>query len=879
MLADPLGNRIPDFSHVGYQGGSHEPPEVPVRVTVAPGPGDDTARIQAAIDQVQSLPLGADGFRGAVYLEPGEFQISNQIAIRASGVVLRGAGQGTNGTILRATGPGQRTLILVAGSGSPQTVADSTRLLTDPYVPLGTRALELEHTLGLSIGDRVLIRRIATDTWIRDLGMDLLCCPPDVNPWTPAGYHIEVDRRIVAIQGRSVILDAPIPCAIEQRYAGGTLRRYSWPGRIQQVGIEDLEGISDFTGPEDEDHAWTFIHLQAVEHAWVRRVTARHFGFAAVSLGRGARNATVSHCTSLDPVSQVTGGRRYAFVLDDCELCLVRDCFTRNDRHQFVTQSLTAGPNAFVDGRSENALSDAGPHHRWATAALWDNIQVEGHDLNVQNRGNLGSGHGWAGANCVVWNCRARNFVVQNPPGARNWLIGSLGNLRDGTVYVGPHDPGTYDHHGSNVFPRSLYYAQLQNRLAAPNAQVREYWLGQRDDFGGPNRAAETVDLDPAWRAAVHERAGTEPRNTFNTVGLSPWVAFTFRFALDPNQVVHAAALQLCLKPAVSNDSPPGLYLDQLDRQVPAACLVAGPVETNGARVWLVDLDGLLDTLGDGQLNVALHGDCAVDWALLELHLAGAAPAVTLRILPDQDAYVRDGSFAAFHFGHEPLLAVKQDRSPGYNRLAYLRWRLPGPPFALIPHLQHAAIQLTPLTVGSPIEHGLALVAAETWPEAALNWQTRPAASSRIATWSPRPGQPVRLGLTPWDQAAWAQSKPLALQIAALQDVGPTGYADYAASEYPEPLLRPQLLLTVPLERVPRPAFQQIQLQTDRLRLRGQAHIPRALYRVRYSPDLGTPLPLWPPILTNAFPEGPFFEIDIPLDPARPGGFYLIELL
>jgi len=879
MLADPLGNRIPDFSVVGYRGGAQEPPEAPVRVTVVPGPGDDTARRQSAIDHVQRRPLCADGSLGAVYLAAGEFQISNQITITASGVVLRGAGQGTNDTVLRATGPGQRTLIVVTGSGSPQTIPESTRLLTDTYVPVGARSLELEHTRGLSVGDRVLIRRIATDTWIHDLGMDLLCCPPDVNPWTPAGYHMDLDRGIVAIEGRSVVLDAPLPCAIEQRYAGGTLRLYSWPGRIQHVGIEDLEGISDFAGPEDEDHAWTFIHLQAVEHAWVRRVTARHFGFAAVSLGRGARHVTVSHCTSLDPVSQVTGGRRYAFVMDDCELCLVRDCVTRSDRHQFVTQSLTAGPNVFVDGRSENALSDAGPHHRWATGALWDNVQVEGHDLNVQNRGNLGSGHGWAGANCVVWNCRARNFVVQNPPGARNWLIGSVGNLRTGTVYVGPHDPGTYDRHGSNVFPQSLYYAQLQNRLSAPNVQVREYWLGQRDAFGGPDNAIEIVEVDPAWRTSVRARAGAEPRNTFNTVGLSQWLAFTFHFALDRGRVVHAAALQLCLKPATSNRPPPQLYLDQLERAVPGPSLIPGPVETNGARVYLVDLDGALDTLRDGQLNLALQGDWGVDWALLELHLSAAAGAVTLRILPEQDAHVRDGTFATFHFGAEPLLAVQLDRTPGYPRLAYLRRRLPELQAPPAPRPPHAALQLTPLTVGTAVEHALAPVPEETWPAAGLTWQTRPTAASRIATWLPQPRQTVLLGLTPWVQGAWSRSRSLAFQIAALQDAGPTGYADYAASEYPEPLLRPQLLLTVPPELVPRPAFQQILLQSDRLRLRGEGHIPRALYRVRYSPELHTSFSQWTPILTNAFPQAAAFELDVPMDPGRAGGFYLIELL
>src|SRR5258707_4809109 len=54
---DARGNRIPDFSHAGYQGGGVAIPDAPVRVVVAPAKGeqDNTARIQAAIDYVAWL--------------------------------------------------------------------------------------------------------------------------------------------------------------------------------------------------------------------------------------------------------------------------------------------------------------------------------------------------------------------------------------------------------------------------------------------------------------------------------------------------------------------------------------------------------------------------------------------------------------------------------------------------------------------------------------------------------------------------------------------------------------------------------------------------------------------------------------------------------
>src|ERR1051326_5393317 len=63
---DERGNRIPDFSYAGYRGGGVALPDVSARVIVSPVAGDNGPRIQAAIDYVSGLPLGEDGFRGAV---------------------------------------------------------------------------------------------------------------------------------------------------------------------------------------------------------------------------------------------------------------------------------------------------------------------------------------------------------------------------------------------------------------------------------------------------------------------------------------------------------------------------------------------------------------------------------------------------------------------------------------------------------------------------------------------------------------------------------------------------------------------------------------------------------------------------------------------
>src|ERR1700722_8921890 len=86
----PAGDHIMDFSTAGYMGGGVALPTVPVKKTVSPSGGtNDTALIQAALDEVAAMPLEG-GFRGAVLLAPGTFPCSSPIFITASGVVLRG---------------------------------------------------------------------------------------------------------------------------------------------------------------------------------------------------------------------------------------------------------------------------------------------------------------------------------------------------------------------------------------------------------------------------------------------------------------------------------------------------------------------------------------------------------------------------------------------------------------------------------------------------------------------------------------------------------------------------------------------------------------------------------------------------------------------
>jgi hypothetical protein len=115
----------------------------------------------------------------------------------------------------------------------------------------------------------------------------------------------------------------------------------------------------------------------------------------------------------------------------------------------------------FLDCTAEQAHADAGPHHPWAVGILYDNLRTDG-ALNVRNRGNSGTGHGWAGANQVFWNCAAREIICQRPPNADNWAIGCRAQQHSGD--------GAWESLGQPVQLASLYREQLAKRLSQPEA-------------------------------------------------------------------------------------------------------------------------------------------------------------------------------------------------------------------------------------------------------------------------------------------------------------------------------------------------------------------------------------------------------------------------
>ncbi|RZM26487.1 MAG: hypothetical protein EOO88_16815 [Pedobacter sp.] len=458
-VPDEKGNTIPDFSHVGYYHGYKEIPKVKVVKTLNNIDDDATSMIQKAIDEVSVLKPDKHGFRGAILLKKGKYAIGTSLSIKTDGIVLRGEGDATR---LIASGKGQRSLIEVKGNGRPTEITGTRVEITDNYVPVGAKSFTVSSAKDFKPGDAIILYRPGTSAWIHDLQMDQITANEQTRQWKPEEYHLRYERKITGIQGNKVFIDNPVVMPMENKYGGGAIYQYRYTGRIREVGIEDMRFESEYASATDEDHGWIAIGFNHIENGWVRNVSAYHFGYACVSLAQGAKNITVTDAKCFDAKSQITGSRRYSFN-NDGQQNLFMNLETTEGRHDYVTGAQVCGPNVFYNCKSSNTHADIGPHHRWSTGTLYDNITTDG-EINVQDRGNWGTGHGWAGVTQVLWNCKAKGAAVHNPwTSGKNYVIGLQGQQLQGRL-KGRTNGEWEGQNKAGLQPGSLFLAQ---RIAA----------------------------------------------------------------------------------------------------------------------------------------------------------------------------------------------------------------------------------------------------------------------------------------------------------------------------------------------------------------------------------------------------------------------------
>ncbi len=221
---DSLDNRVPDFSYCGYMASESAIPDIPVKIVVPIVPGDATLRIQAALDYVAGLTPDANGYRGTVLLKKGRYEVSGQLRINTSGVILRGSGMNENGTVLIGTGTGRLALIKIIGKNDK--VIDSIGLkITDSYVPVNATRFHVEGTIRFDKKSRnkIIVHRPSTREWITALGMDIFGGGISSLGWKAGDRDLFFDRTIIKTEGNEIIIDAPLTTALDANFGGAVI--------------------------------------------------------------------------------------------------------------------------------------------------------------------------------------------------------------------------------------------------------------------------------------------------------------------------------------------------------------------------------------------------------------------------------------------------------------------------------------------------------------------------------------------------------------------------------------------------------------------------------------------------------------------------------
>ncbi|MDC1540681.1 hypothetical protein N8480_08455, partial [Flavobacteriaceae bacterium] len=473
-VSDTDGNHIPDYSYVGYKNGEEALPNVAVVKQISAVVGDNTAHIQAAIDEVEALPLDANGHRGALLLLPGEYAVSGELIINRSGVVLRGSGDGEDGmsnTIIRGVGnvPDERTLIRIGTnnkSGFGGQVAGTRQDIISPYIPTGSRTIEVADASVYNVGDNIIIKHPSTAAWLAavdngGVGTDA--------PWEPNTINLVFNRHITSIEGNKIQVATPIYDILDRSLSQSYVYTYNGNSQLKECGIENLRVFVESSGVTGRDHVKVGINMIGVDNSWVKGVTILRVSDQGVKFDEATR-CSVIDTNVLDMHGPISGGWRYNFeVTDHCNNILFENCVASNGRHTFVANGASdVNGIVFTNCSSSGDYTRSESHRRWGQGILWDNITWTNTNatgiLGLHNRGSYGTGHGWTVTNGVAWNINApsNQIAIQKPPIGQNYAIGCNATVNGDGPFS--HPVGYIEGTGENLSIQSLYTAQFEDR-------------------------------------------------------------------------------------------------------------------------------------------------------------------------------------------------------------------------------------------------------------------------------------------------------------------------------------------------------------------------------------------------------------------------------
>lgn len=499
-------NVLLDFSYAGCMHGETAPPDVySLGYTVfnvcdyGAVPDDGKSDRQAFLAAVEAAKAKSGAI---IYFPEGEFELhaesddeknySEGIIITRGNLVLKGAGR-------------DKTTILMTAPNIPATpeimyssdvlinikhnsgLADLTTVTAN--AAKGSFSVEVASTAGLKTGDWVCLSLVNNDA---ELVLQELGSQERFDNVNKSGYQIVTEgitiydyHQIASVSGSRVTFAEPLMHAVESKW-GWKIQKYN---HYENVGVEDItfkgNAKADFKhhGSWEDDGAFKPINLMRMTNSWMRRVR-----FTDVS-----ECSSIVNCANVSVYDvEITGNRGHSAIR------------SQGSSRVFIgkVSDKTSGPSV---ANALNIIEGAGQYHAVGVSkpsmgtVLWRNSW--GKDSNFEShatqpratlfdccRGAFLSSRQGGDSNqmpnhlddLTIWNF---NETVPEPGNYISWwnysslywkflpptIVGYAGQVK-----FDPESVKLDENHGSNVYPESLYEAQLQNRLGYVPAWLLE---------------------------------------------------------------------------------------------------------------------------------------------------------------------------------------------------------------------------------------------------------------------------------------------------------------------------------------------------------------------------------------------------------------------
>jgi len=491
---DDAGRTLHDFSYAGYRNGQVPLPsgdelsvfDVSDFGADATGDTDATAAIQATIDAAEA----AGG--GVVWVPAGQYRCDGLLEVRASGVILRGAGPDQSRLFFtRHDGMTDQSHLHVAGT---LTIRAELPLVADAAAH-GVE-VSVADASELALGDDVTLGWIVSDAFVAAHGMTGVWEAFN-GTWQPF-FRRQVVAVDLAVIPHRVTLDVPLryPALLRDQ---ATLRAEE--GYLRGVGVEHL-GLAnavDWAAAWDAERVHV-LELDGVADGWVRGV-ASFPSPAAPTSGPGAaahlqsggivvrqsKRITVADTRLEQAQNRGVGGCGYLFEIRQSSEVLTRDCQGFDGRHNFIQnwgfgtsgcvwlRCHSAGGRTFASiDASFYGLGASDFHHSLAMANLVDSAVVDD-GWTAFNRHHESTGAGHTATESVFWNITGPG-ALRTAQYGWGYVIGTSSELAVNQVLLPPEQAATEPAdwleglgRAADLVPQSLYEAQAERRLGRPS--------------------------------------------------------------------------------------------------------------------------------------------------------------------------------------------------------------------------------------------------------------------------------------------------------------------------------------------------------------------------------------------------------------------------